>query len=171
VKLLRGGGAVGFSVRALTLLAVLTLLTITSWFRAGIEGPLISINADVSRWILTALGTPTLRDGQHLHAAGFSVEVVSGCTGLFVFIILLAAVLAFPASWRMKAAGLAWGAALIFVLNQLRIVTLFLAGARAPWLFEDLHLFVWQGAIVVLIAFYWYAWASRALPAGRPAQA
>ena len=171
MKLIRGGGAIAFSLRVIILLPLLALLSITSWFRAGVERPLIGLNAEISRSILGALGTPTRRDGDHLHAAGFSVEIVSGCTGLFVFLILLAATLAFPASWRARVIGLAGGAVLIFVLNQVRIVSLFLVGAKAPRFFEDLHLFVWQGAIIVLVAYYWYAWASRALPSGKSAEA
>ena len=32
--------------------------------------------------------------------------------------------------------------------------------------FESVHLYVWQGFLIIAVGFYWYAWAAKnALPA------
>jgi exosortase/archaeosortase family protein len=153
---------VAFCLRFVTLVLLLTLLTLTAPFREYLEAPLIRSSAWLSHVILNLFGTGTTLSGDVVSSPAFPpMRVVSGCTGLFVFLLLLSAIVAFPAGWKSRAKGIAAGAGLLFCLNQVRLVTLFLAQGWFPHLFQDLHVFVWQGIIIVVVAFYWYAWAAR----------
>lgn len=159
-----------FCLRLLLLIPFFTVVTLTTPFKNAVEEPLIRFSAWLSHVILSFLGAETNLSGRFISSTstGNTIEVVSGCTGLFVFVLLLSAVLAFPARWSHRIKGLLLGAALLLCLNQARIVSLFLVHGHFPHLFDDLHLFVWQGIIIVVVTFYWYAWATRS-PTGTDA--
>ena len=59
---------------------------------------------------------------------GFGVEMRDGCNGINVTILLWAAILAFPAPWKLKAYGLAVGTLAIQLLNLARFISLFYIG-------------------------------------------
>ena len=168
---LRGGSPGAFCVRLVVLLGLLTALTLAAPFKALIENPLIALNAWLSHWILDLMGEEVSRDGNFVRAREFSFEVVSGCTGLFVFLFLLSAVVAFPSSWGRRLRAIAIGAALIFVLNQLRIVSLFYVGRHYFEYFKHVHVFFWQSVIIVVTALYWYSWAARTDAGAAPDEA
>ncbi len=157
-----------FCVRVLLLLPAFTVLTLPPWFKTLVEEPLILLNAQLTHWFLNLMGLGVSRNGAVVHSPQFSIEVVSGCTGLFVFLFLLAAVLSFPTPWKSRGKAILFGGALIFVLNQVRLLSLFLIGKSFPSLFEDMHVYVWQGIIIVVVAFYWYGWAVGTPQRGAP---
>jgi exosortase H (IPTLxxWG-CTERM-specific) len=174
VQLLLAPRLVPFLVRALLLVGALVALTQTGPYMRHVEAPMIALNARVTHETLSLLGVETTLRGDVVSASGpdaFSVQIVEGCTGLFVFVLLLGATIAFPARWRARILGLVLGASLIFVLNWLRIVTLFFVGRNYPDLFDELHVYVWQGLIIVLVTIYWYAWALRSAQLAVPAEA
>ncbi len=98
-------------------------------------------------------------------ASGFAVSIEAGCNGVEAGIILLAAILAFPASWTHKLLGIAVGMLTVQFLNIIRIISLFYLGQWSPKVFEWAHLYVWQAVIMldVLVVFLlWLRWqASR----------
>lgn len=99
----------------------------------------------------------------------FSVNIENGCNGVEATMFLVAAILAFPATARLRAIGVAAGAVLIQVLNLIRVLTLYLAGCyRREW-FETMHLAVWQTIIFAAVTLYFIAW-SRKSPASASAR-
>ena len=158
-----------FCLRLLVLLPILTLLTLLPLFERLVEQPLIRFNAWLSWLILRCFGAHAALQGAVVHSSRFSMEVVSGCTGTFVFLLLLVSIVSCPAGWRMKLKGILVGGAFIGILNQVRLVTLFVIGNRLPGYFEEIHVYLWQGAVSVLVILYWYLWARRALVGLEPA--
>lgn len=75
--------------------------------------------------------------------------------------IFLAAVIAFPATWRARLAGLALGIAGIQAMNLIRVVALFLTGSYLPRLFDTSHTVVWQTLVILFGVLAWIYWASR----------
>lgn len=159
ISFLLGDRPSAFCLRFLLLLPVLTLLTLAGWFKTIVEEPLILANSWLTFWFLDLMGAQVTLNGAFIYSREFSIEVVSGCTGLFVFLFLFAAVLAFPSPWKSKGKAILLGGTLIFVLNQVRLLTLYFIGTSFPSLFDDMHVYVWQGVIIVFVAFYWYSWA------------
>jgi exosortase H (IPTLxxWG-CTERM-specific) len=93
--------------------------------------------------------------------SGFAVSIEPGCNGVEAVIVLVAAILAFPAPLRYKANGLLIGIFAIMVLNLLRILTLFYLGQWHQGMFEWAHLYVWPVLIILdaLIVFViWIQW-------------
>ncbi len=103
-------------------------------------------------------------------ATGIGVEVQAGCNGIEAAIVLVAAVLAFPAPWKYKLAGLAAGLAAIQGLNVVRVISLFYLAQWDHTLFDWAHLYLWQALIMLDVLVVWLIWV-RALPVRQPAYA
>ncbi len=106
--------------------------------------------------------------------SGFAVSIEAGCNGIEAGIILAAAMLAFPAPWKAKLVGIAFGMMTVQALNLLRIITLFYLGQWSQTAFEWAHLYLWQALIMldVLVVFLlWLRWVSagRSSPLPEPA--
>ena len=99
--------------------------------------------------------------------SGFAVSIEAGCNGVEATIVLIAGVLAFPASWRQKGLAILLGFIAIQLLNILRIVSLFYLGQWNLSIFEWAHLYLWPVLIMldVLLVFALYLrWLSRSDP-------
>jgi exosortase H (IPTLxxWG-CTERM-specific) len=115
--------------------------------------------ARVTSGILNLFGAHTLVSGNTIHSSRFSLSVVTACTGLFTTGVFIVAVLAFPARLRAKAIGVAFGVGAIFILNLLRLVSLFLIGVHAPAIFDRVHLLIWQSLLILVALLLWLGWA------------
>ena len=94
---------------------------------------------------------------------GFSVTILAGCNGVEAMIVLVAAILAYPAPWRHRLIGLAVGILAIQLLNLVRIVSLFYLGQWNMRVFEWAHLYAWQALIMLDALIVWLVWL-RTLP-------
>ena len=96
---------------------------------------------------------------------GFAVSIEAGCNGVEAMLVLLAAMLAFPAPWRLKLTGIVLGVLAVQVLNLVRIVSLFYLGQWNAAAFEWAHLYLWQVLImldVLIVWLVWMRWVNRA---------
>jgi exosortase family protein XrtM len=129
--------------------------------RNGFHHVLVSVSAAVINAVQPAAAVRA--EGNLLSSGRAALEIVRGCDGSGVVFILTAAVLAFPAGWRAKLLGIAAGAAVVLLLNQLRIIGLyFVAAYREPW-FLPLHAYLIPTLLVVAAAaffLWWSQWAS-----------
>ena len=94
-------------------------------------------------------------------ANGFAIQVLDGCNGNNVMVLLWAAILAYPASWLDKGKGLAIGTALLQGINLVRIVTLFYLGQYDRRWFEFAHLYVWESLFVLFTLTIFWMWVRR----------
>lgn len=93
--------------------------------------------------------------------APFTFIVVPSCGAIEVMAIFVAAVLAFPATWRHRARGIALGLPLMYLINIARLAFLACLGAldkSGKW-FNFVHEYVWQAAYVIVVVIIWMAWA------------
>jgi len=91
-------------------------------------------------------------------ATGFGVSVEPGCNGVEACIILFAAIVAFPASWRHRAWGLALGFLAVQGLNVVRVISLFYLGQWNDTAFRVAHEYLWQGMIMLDVLVVWLIW-------------
>jgi exosortase/archaeosortase family protein len=54
--------------------------------------------------------------------------------------------------------GLAAGFPAIYLFNLIRIASLLVIGRHDRELFEFLHLYFWQGTLILLVSSCWLAW-------------
>ena len=132
-----------FALRAVAWSVVLFGVMRLGWFQTHALLPLTLFQG---RFAQSRFGVPSL-----------PIEVTLACSGADAFGLCAAAILAYPAMWRMRLAGVALGTSLIFALNTMRIGTLGQAVASPAW-FEALHLYLWPAAITLAIAGYVFAW-------------
>ena len=144
--LLLGGGFALVSLRSVNDHAI-------EPFTAGI--------ARASGAALDLLGQHTSLAGTVIRSPRFAVNIRNGCNGVETMLIFLAAVLAYPARWRARLAGLALGIAAIQAVNLVRVVALFLTGVYIPRLFDTPHTVVWQTLVILFGVLLWIYWASR----------
>jgi exosortase H (IPTLxxWG-CTERM-specific) len=91
------------------------------------------------------------------------VSIEAGCNGVEATIVLIAAILAFPASWGRKLAGLAAGIVAVQGLNVVRVISLFYLGQWDFQVFEWAHLYLWQALIMLDVLVVFLIWV-RTLP-------
>ncbi len=72
--------------------------------------------------------------------------------------LYIAGIVAFPALLKKKFTGLIVGLLVIFFLNIVRIVALFLTGIYMPSLFEAMHVEVWQVIFILVAIALWFIW-------------
>lgn len=128
--------------------------------------PFTSAITHISAWIMQAFDDQVRAQGKLIwdQASGFAVSIEAGCNGVEAGIVLVAAMLAFPASWRERAVGIAIGLLTVQALNLVRIISLFYLGQWNKTFFEWAHLYVWQALImldVLLVFLIWLRWISK----------
>ena len=130
--------------------------------------PLTGSIAAVSATLLKALGEAVTVDGTEIRSTEFAVNIQNGCNGLETVLLLGSAVLAFPANWRRRAAGLFAGFLAIELLNFARVVSLFWVGRHRPALFSSSHTVLWQSVVVIFGVVFFLLWARQTETARTP---
>ncbi|MGZ5445298.1 MAG: exosortase H [Thermoanaerobaculia bacterium] len=120
--------------------------------------------AQVSGAVLKGIGQNVTTSGTVISSSKFGVNINNGCNGVEAMLILLASIVAFPASMKARAAGLFLGAIAVQFLNAIRIVTLYLLGAYQPRLFDMFHTAVWQILIILSAIAFFLLWSARVAP-------
>jgi len=147
-------------------------LELTPWAQAWFVVPWTNSLAAISAGIVKIFDSHVLAHGKVLQSAGngFAVSIEAGCNGVEATLVLVAAILAFPASWKHKLIGLAAGIVAVQGLNIVRVISLFYLGQWNFNAFEWAHLYVWQALIMLDVMVVWLLWV-RTLPRVAPAGA
>lgn len=100
-------------------------------------------------------------------STGFGVSIEPGCNGVEACIILFAAIVAMPSTWKHRAWGIGLGFIAVQALNVVRIISLFYLGQWNDSAFKIAHEFLWQGLIMLDVLVVWLLWV-RANPNSGP---
>ena len=121
--------------------------------------------AHVSVWVMHLFDHNVVaRQNDILDATtGGGIEIVAGCNGVEAVLILLSAIIAFPAPWKHKLFGIALGFLAVQAVNLLRIVCLFYVHQWNDVWFEWFHLYLWPALIILDALVFWLIWL-RYLP-------
>jgi exosortase H (IPTLxxWG-CTERM-specific) len=145
--------------------ALLFGLELMPWAQAHFVEPWTGMLAAISTWLVTVFDPNVMAIGKIMRSTtnGFAVSIEAGCNGVEATIVLVAAILAFPAPWKHKLAGLAAGIVAVQGLNVVRVISLFYLGQWNRDWFEWAHLYVWQALIMLDVLVVWLVWV-RTLP-------
>ncbi len=127
--------------------------------------PFTTVIAKLSAWLVHLFDDRVISYGviiQNLDNQ-FAVSIQAGCNGVEASIVLIAAVLAFPAPWKHKLIGIVIGFLTVQTLNLLRIISLFYIGQWDKTAFEWAHLYIWQALIMLDVLIVFLVWL-RYLP-------
>lgn len=152
-----------FLVIFVVLLVVLFGIELTPWAQRWLVVPWTGALAAISTAIVTFFDADVVAVGKVIRstANGFAVSIEAGCNGIEATLVLAAAILAFPAPWRHKLAGLVIGAAAVQVLNVARVISLFYLGQWDHAVFEWAHQYAWQALIMLDVLVVWLIWVRR----------
>ncbi|MCK5680937.1 archaeosortase/exosortase family protein, partial [bacterium] len=154
-----GNRSMVWLVRFWGLAALFYWLDHTVWFKVSIVAPYARFSATVTARLLTLLGIEFSINGSALTLSGKSFVVADSCTGSFVFLLLAAVIVSFPASLREKLIGLLAGFGTVVVLNLFRTLMIVVIASRFSGSFWGLHIIVGQALIIAgtLGVFIWWA--------------
>jgi exosortase H (IPTLxxWG-CTERM-specific) len=165
----RGSGRIRPVLRFFILFVVLQAglfgFELTPWAQDYFVIPWTNALARISTSLVTLFDGNVVAAGKVIRSTtnGFAVSIEAGCNGVEATIVLLAAMLAFPAPWKNKLVGLAAGILAVQGLNIVRVISLFYIGQWNAQVFEWAHLYVWQALIMLDVLIVWLIWV-RTLP-------
>lgn len=146
-----------------------TLISV-NWVNDHVVEPFTAGVARVSGAALNVLGQHVTMVGTVIRSPKFAVNIRNGCNGVEAMLIFLAAVLAFPASWKSRLVGLALGILAIQIVNLVRVIALFLTGVYFPRIFASSHTVIWQTIVILFGVLIWVFWANRFAAPAAPAE-
>jgi exosortase/archaeosortase family protein len=142
--------------------AVLMILFYVFWLsdycQNNIQIHIVNGNARLSSFLLNILGQGTVADGSEIKSKAFSISIAKGCDAIEAMALFAVALLVFPAQWKHKLAGLFAGLTVLFFLNLVRIISLYLVGIYYPKAFEIMHVEVWQVLFIIFAIGLWIFW-------------
>ena len=90
----------------------------------------------------------------------FNFVVIPDCGAVQSMAIFFSAILAFPARWWKRIAGMVVGIPILYWINAVRLAVLAVIGAwdnGGKW-FKFTHEYIWQGIYIVFVVALWMAW-------------
>jgi exosortase family protein XrtM len=99
--------------------------------------------------------------GRTISSTSSKLRVTRGCEGVEILLLLAAAILAFPASWRSRAQGLGLGFLVAYALSVSRLIALHFTLRYLPNAWEALHGFALPLAPIFVTMMYFMAWSAR----------
>ena len=147
------------SIFLLVLVTLFTLEILTP-VQEHVIVPFTGLLAQLSAALILPFDSTAVAYGKVLQFkdTGFAVSIEAGCNGVEAAIVLIAAIIAFPASWRSRLMAIILGFLAIQVMNITRIISLFYLGNWNMDVFSWIHLYLWPALIMldVLIVFVVY---------------
>jgi exosortase H (IPTLxxWG-CTERM-specific) len=157
-----------FLVVFVALLALAFACELTPFAQAHFVRPWTDAVASASAALMRAFDATITTNGNVIASSTspFAVSIEAGCNGVEATLVLVAAIVAFPAPWPHRVRGIVAGVVAVQVLNVLRVVSLFYLGRYDRDIFEWAHLYVWQALIMLDVLIVWVLWV-RLVPAER----
>lgn len=90
-----------------------------------------------------------------------ALDINHECTGIFVLLVYLTFVLAYPASWAQRLSGIAVGIVVLMGVNIARLILLTVIASRYPSWFAYFHEYFFQGVFIALLAFLASIWTEQ----------
>ena len=154
---------VRFLILFLVIQAVLFGAQLTPWGQDYFVTPWTNGLAHFCAQLVALVDSTAVATGKVLRSAanGFAVSIEAGCNGVEATLVLVAAILAFPSTWKQKLWGLGLGFVAVQGLNVVRIISLFSLGQWSMIAFEWAHLYIWQALIMLDVLIVWLIWVRR----------
>lgn len=143
--------------------ALLVLASVLTWFVSLPDrlGPVQRLLAGSGTALAKLTGGNSVVRGDQIAVGGLSIDINYECTGVYVALILVVFLFAYPAPWSRRLLGAAIGIAGLTIVNILRIAVLVRIAEMAPDLFGYFHEYVWQGVFLILVIAYAMSWVER----------
>lgn len=118
---------------------------------AAVLEPVCRLTAETAAALIDLSGTQVIVAGTSITSGPFRADVIPECTPLFMVGLFCSFLLAAPGSLGRKSLGLLWGVPVLTLLNLIRIAIVVVAGANFPVLFEYVHVYLGQIAMILAV--------------------
>ena len=154
-----------FFILFVVILALLFAVELTPPVQSAIVVPWTQALVRISARLITLFDPHVAVFGDILQstANGFALSVRAGCNGVEATLILSAAMLAFPTSWKRRVIGILAGVTVVQLLNIVRVISLFYLGQWNMKAFDWAHFYLWPALIMLDVLIVWMIWI-RSLP-------
>jgi exosortase/archaeosortase family protein len=151
---------------SLRLLAFVTLfgvmyLLLSSFWSDGLSHLVIDVaTVEPAAWLarLVSADPGIVAVGSRIQSPQASINVLYGCEGTDVFMVLVAALLVAPVPWRARLPGLLAGGVFVFAVNQARVLALFYAYRWHRDWFGPIHGLLGPMLVVLAVTGFFLAW-------------
>lgn len=146
------------------LMTVFYIVINQSFFINNLHPKLLNVNANISSFVLNIIGQNTSVGATAITSSAFAIDIKQGCDALEPIALLMSAILAYPGAIGKKMVGILISVIILFVINIVRIVSLFLIGVYWNNIFDVMHVEVWQFLFILLVitlCFIWIKWTAR----------
>lgn len=153
-----------FGLAFLGLMIVFYAIIYAGFFRNHIHPYLLGINSGIASFILNLFGQQTQSMGSVISSNAFSIDIKQGCDALEPMALFAAIALAYPAVIIKKIQGVFIAILILFSLNIVRIVSLFLIGVYIENIFDLMHIDVWQFLfmmVAILLCLWFIRWTKQ----------
>jgi exosortase/archaeosortase family protein len=99
--------------------------------------------------------------GRIISSPSSKLRVTRGCEGVEIFLLLVAGIVAYPASLAAKAQGIAIGFVVSYVLSVSRLIALHFTLRYSPAAWEALHGLILPLGPIVIVTLYFIHWSAR----------
>lgn len=124
--------------------------------------PFTMLIANIAHVVLGWTGADVSQNGTTINYGGIQLNILEECNGVPAIIVFVSAILAYPAAISRKLLGLVIGIPAIFLVNQIRVLSLFfIYKYLSPRMFDLMHIYVWQFVIITFAVLLWIYWAER----------
>ncbi len=147
----------------IALVAILFGLNMLQVVQEHVVLPWTALLAQICAWLVTTFDSTAMAAGKVLWdpATGQGVSIEPGCNGVEACLLLFAAVLAYPSSWKAKFWGMLLGFFAIQIVNVVRVISLFYLLLWNKAVFDFAHEYLWQSLIMLDVLVVWLLWVRR----------
>lgn len=150
----------GFAVRLLAYLFAISLLfSVGELYRHML--PLQSFLASTVTAGANLFGAGVQVRGPIIDVTELKLEINHECTAIFVLLVYVAFVFAYPAPWKSRLVGIGVGAFVLTGVNIGRLIVLTLIARSRPDLFNYVHEYFFQGVFIALLAVLASLWTEQ----------
>jgi exosortase/archaeosortase family protein len=145
------------------ILIVFHALSLSPWFERCLPFYLQGV-AWVANGFARLFGVGSQVTGSTLYSAAFGVTVSRDCSGIEFVCFIAAVIVAFPATWRARLAGILLAIGWCALLNVLRVASLLFVGTHAPRAFDLMHEELWSIGLIAASTLFvagWIHWLAR----------
>ncbi|MBN1829098.1 MAG: archaeosortase/exosortase family protein [Deltaproteobacteria bacterium] len=119
-----------------------------------------TLNAKASAFIINTIkpAEKVVARQSVIGSGAFSIRIAEGCEGIEGVLLVVAAILAFPMTWKLKILGAVLGSLVVYLANLARITALYFTVKYRPGLFNLMHLQIGQTFIIVIGILFFVSW-------------
>lgn len=150
---------------AFVLLFAAMYLALAQYWSQGLSHWIIDVaTVEPAAWLARLLsGDPAITAvGSRIRSPEATINVLFGCEGTDVLMLLAAAMLVSPVRWRDRLRGLVAGTGFVFAVNQVRVLVLYFALRYRHGWFGQLHGLLAPLAVVLLVSLFFLLWLRHA---------